>query len=147
VSVRPIPALTLNVVPASFSSATLEIGRVAYTNEDDYARFRGEHWQTHAFRFDTRSREARVDGSNTRPAWWPREPRSTSVYCADGSTGTGIAKVSQLRFTAHTNSVPTKTAQSLDRAPGEMIPWRGSERDGMDQPGGSFSFGASAYPK
>jgi len=57
VSVRPIPALTLNVVPVSFSSDTLEIGRVAYTDEDDYARLRGEHWQTHAFRFDTRSRE------------------------------------------------------------------------------------------
>ncbi len=35
----------------------------------------------------------------------------------------------------------------LDRPGPEMVYWRGSERDGMDQPGGSFSFGPSPYPK
>ncbi len=43
-----------------------------------------------------------------------QEPRSTSVYCADRSTGTCISKGSQLRFTAHTRLVPTKIAQSLE---------------------------------
>jgi len=46
--------LTLNIAPATFSEKHITIGRVEYENEDVYAKLREEHWQTHAFRFDSR---------------------------------------------------------------------------------------------
>lgn len=46
--------LTLNIAPVTFSEKHIAIGRIEYKNEEVYAKLREEHWQTHAFRFDSR---------------------------------------------------------------------------------------------
>jgi hypothetical protein len=46
--------LTLNIAPVTFSEGFIKIGRVEYEDEEAYAKLREEHWQTHAFRFDSR---------------------------------------------------------------------------------------------
>lgn len=51
------PGLVLNIVPVTFSSEKLVVGRVAYTDEDKYKELRERHWLTHAFRFDSRTEE------------------------------------------------------------------------------------------
>lgn len=48
--------LVLNVVPVMFSAESVEVGLLDYKDEDAYAALRQKHWQTHAFRFDTRTR-------------------------------------------------------------------------------------------
>lgn len=48
---------TLNIVPISFSSETLRIGRQSYTDEEQYRALREGHARTHAFRFDHRTQE------------------------------------------------------------------------------------------
>lgn len=50
------PNLILNVVPITFSAETIEVGTVEYENEEAYSALREKYWQTHAFRFDTRTR-------------------------------------------------------------------------------------------
>lgn len=56
-SIASSTGLFLNVVPVAFSSETLMIGRTQYTDEDAYRELREQHWQTHAFRFDPRTRD------------------------------------------------------------------------------------------
>jgi len=46
--------ITLNIAPVTFSSGTITIGKIEYENEEEYAKLRNFHWQTHAFRFDSR---------------------------------------------------------------------------------------------
>jgi hypothetical protein len=46
--------LTLNIAPVAFSEKFIKIGRVEYQDDEAYAELREEHWQTHAFRFDSR---------------------------------------------------------------------------------------------
>lgn len=48
------PSLVLNLAPISFSRETIEIGKVAWEDEDSYRQLRDENWRTHAFRFDQR---------------------------------------------------------------------------------------------
>lgn len=49
--------LILNIVPVSFSSEKLTIGHIRYTGEDALKELRAKYWQSHAFRFDGRTRE------------------------------------------------------------------------------------------
>jgi hypothetical protein len=49
--------LTLNIVPVALSADSLRVGRLPYTDEDDYAALREEHWRARAFRFDARTGE------------------------------------------------------------------------------------------
>lgn len=49
--------LALNIVPVRLPVDNLRVGRVEYTDEDEYATLREEHWRTHAFRFDSRTGE------------------------------------------------------------------------------------------
>jgi hypothetical protein len=44
-------------VPVTFSSDKLLVGRTKYTNENAYRELRERHWQTHSFRFDSRTRD------------------------------------------------------------------------------------------
>lgn len=46
--------LTLNVAPVSFVTDRFTIGRLPFTTWDDLDMLRGQHWQTHVFRFDSR---------------------------------------------------------------------------------------------
>jgi hypothetical protein len=50
-------SLLLNLVPISFSKDKIEIGRIAYINEDTYTKLREDNWRTHVFRFDTRTKD------------------------------------------------------------------------------------------
>lgn len=45
---------TLNIAPVTFSKKSITIGRIEYKDEQTYADLREKHWQTHAFRFDSR---------------------------------------------------------------------------------------------
>lgn len=47
--------LVLNVVPVHLPVDSLRVGCMEYTDEDQYAALREEHWRTHAFRFDSRT--------------------------------------------------------------------------------------------
>src|SRR5438876_1054666 len=49
--------LSLNIVPVSFSNDTLRIGRIPYTNDENYRALREAHWQTHTFRYDHRTED------------------------------------------------------------------------------------------
>src|SRR5689334_17040306 len=48
-------SLVLNIAPVTFSSEELVVGRFDYTDEESYREVRERYWQTHAFRYDSRS--------------------------------------------------------------------------------------------
>ena len=47
-------SVILNIAPITFSKETINIGKIEYENEDEYARLRDWNWRTHAFRYDSR---------------------------------------------------------------------------------------------
>jgi hypothetical protein len=61
--------LVLNIVPVEFSRATVCIGRVPFTNNEDYRHLRTAHRDTHVFRFDRRAHT--IANISIRPATLP----------------------------------------------------------------------------
>ena len=51
------PPLTLNIVPISFNSEEMTVGRLPKVEGEPYFQLREEHWQTHTFRYDHRTEE------------------------------------------------------------------------------------------
>jgi hypothetical protein len=49
--------LVLNIVPVSLSSDTIRVGRLIDPGVDELRHLREQHWQTHVFRYDARTRE------------------------------------------------------------------------------------------
>jgi hypothetical protein len=49
--------LVLNIVPLSFHADKIMIGRMPNMSKDEYRQLRDEHWETHAFRYDSRHDE------------------------------------------------------------------------------------------
>lgn len=49
--------LVLNIVPVTLSSDTIRVGCLADPGVDELRRLRGQHWQTHVFRYDARTHE------------------------------------------------------------------------------------------
>ncbi len=49
--------LILNMVPLTFSAEFITIGRLPYRGEEAYRNLRDQYWQSHAFRFDSRTKE------------------------------------------------------------------------------------------
>jgi len=47
----------LNVVPITFDSDQIEVGRMSGVDKDGLAGLREKHWDTHAFRYDSRTDE------------------------------------------------------------------------------------------
>ncbi len=58
-------AITLNIVPISFSSETILIGKLKYQNEEEYKKLREWNRLTHAFRYDSRDGNISNLGINT----------------------------------------------------------------------------------
>lgn len=50
-------SLVLNLVPISFSKATVSVGRVDYAHEEQYEQLRSDNRESHVFRFDNRDRK------------------------------------------------------------------------------------------
>lgn len=49
--------LVLNIVPVSFDTDKMVIGRMPNMSKDEYRQLRDAHWETHAFRYDSRHGE------------------------------------------------------------------------------------------
>ncbi len=49
--------LTLNIIPISFESEKILVGRLANIAQEEYKQLRDTHWKTHSFRYDRRTDE------------------------------------------------------------------------------------------
>jgi hypothetical protein len=49
--------LVLNIVPITFNTDKIAIGRLPSLDDEQYKQLRDDHWKTHSFRYDSRTNE------------------------------------------------------------------------------------------